>query len=186
MNTGLIDPYIFKWGEQPLRHDRSKYDAPRIPKRVVSANRRKLYQSPKIIYAKLAKRPEAALDSAGQYAALNVNCFHSPRADISLELILAFSNSSIFRFLYEQLFGALRMGPSYQFQAPQLRTIPFIVPNNSIRTEIERTVQMMLDSQGELSTLMESIDYLFYQSYGLDDREVGELEESIESRARSV
>ena len=176
VNTGLIDPYDLKWGRRRMIHDRRRFEEPYIPRGVVSESRRRLYERPKIIYAKLARRPEAVLDYEGQYAALNVNCFHSPRHDVSLQLILGFSNSTIFWFLYQQFFGALKMGPSFQFQAPQLRLIPFRIPSNPIKNEIERRVAEIREIGRPTPELFRAIDALFYSAYSLTKDEIAELE----------
>ena len=180
VNTGLIDPYDIKWGEHRFIHAGERYETPYLPRSVVSGPRSRLYSTPKVLFAKLAKRPEAALDAAGEYAGLNINCFHSPRHDVSLELVAAFCNSSVFQFVYGQFFGALRMGPSYQFQAPQLRVIPFLLPDARTRKEIECLVAKIYE-EGSVSveTLMKDIDRLFFQSYQLSLAEVAELLHSI-------
>ena len=138
-----------------------------------------MYSSPKVIYAKLAKRPEAALDAKGEYAALNVNCFYSPRPDVSLKLIAAFSNSAVFHFLYRQFFGALGMSTSLQFQAPQLRAIPFKLPSARIRSDIEIYVDEMMQDRGKIAEISERIDDLFFEAYRLTDHEIHELMDSI-------
>jgi hypothetical protein len=56
---------------------------------------------------------------------VNTNCFHSPLEGYKLEYFTAIFNSKPFMFLYELYFGALRMaGGDFQWQAPQLRTVP--------------------------------------------------------------
>ena len=179
INTGVIDPYDIRWGTHRLIHSGSRYNTPYIPQNIVSDSRRVLYSRPKVLYAKLAKRPEAVLDIDGEFAGLNINCFHSPHANISLELIIGFSNSKVFHFLYKQFFGALRMGPSYQFQAPQLRAIPFRLPSVKIRHEIERRVAMTLKDKEDVENLSSQIDELFFKSHGLTNTEVEELLNSI-------
>ena len=79
-----------------------------------------------VSFAKMAKECEALLDLDGEYASINTNCFYSPNSETELEFVGAFCNSKLFMFIYDLFFGALRMsGGYYQFQAPQLRVIPF-------------------------------------------------------------
>src|ERR1039457_4610046 len=84
-----------------------------------------MYNSPKIIFAKMAKRCEAFYDVRGDYASIITNCIYGPLSDPGdLPMVAAFCGSKAFMFLYHQLFGALRMSGGYfQFQAPQLRVI---------------------------------------------------------------
>jgi hypothetical protein len=129
VNTGTIDPYRSLWGIRDLKNKGSRYRQPVLDGSAVSERRRHLYARPKVLVAKLAVRCEAVVDTTGQYAGLNVNCLTEPRRGSSLEFLCGYLNSSLFMFFYGQLFGALRMGRAFQFQAPQLRVIP--VPSTS-------------------------------------------------------
>ena len=74
---------------------------------IVSENRRRQYGSPKIIFAKVAKRLEAAFDITGEMAAVNVN-FTFVQDDEGF-FYLGLLNSQLMNWIYAQYFGALRM-----------------------------------------------------------------------------
>lgn len=128
INTGTIDPYLSLWGRVPMTNAGKRFLHPylSLSRAEVTQRRRRMYQGPKVIFAKMAKDCEAYPDFAGEYASLNTNCFYDPVEGVSLHYVTAVCNSKVFMFFYNQFFGALRMsGGYYQFQAPQLRVIPF-------------------------------------------------------------
>ena len=138
INTGTIDPYKSLWGEVQLTHQKRKFLTPWLPRNVVSTPRGNLYEEPKIIFAKMAKSCEAVWDVTGEYAALNANCFYKPRVGLRLGYVVGYVHSAFFAFFYEQFFGALRMQAGYyQFQAPQLRVMPILVPSDDEQARIE-------------------------------------------------
>ena len=80
-------------------------------------------------------------------------------------------------FFYDQFFGALRMsGGYYQFQAPQLRVMPFRKPDIATDKEVNRLVDRILstklrDAEADTSALEREIDELVYALYGLTEDE---------------
>jgi hypothetical protein len=136
-----------------------------------------LYAEPKVLIAKMAKRCEAFFDSEGQYAGLNINCVARPTGDLPLDFICAYCNSRVFMFFYNQLFGALRMsGGYYQFQAPQLRSMP--VPTVS-PAQVLQIVQLVKrasasyekDAAAGAQAIIQEIDHRFGELFGLSDDE---------------
>ena len=126
LNTGTIDPFCNKWETQPLRHQGASVPKPILPDGpMVSENRRSLYSSPKLIFAKMALRLEGAVDRLGEYAALNCNCASGPKGNWSLLSLATVLHSGVVHFAYKQYFDGLRMSGGYlPFQAPQLKLIP--------------------------------------------------------------
>ena len=184
VNTGTIDPYMMLWGKHPMTNAGSRYLTPwlSMSRAGVNSRRREMYCSPKIIFSKMAKNCEAALDLDGVFASLNTNCFYSPIKGITLEYVCAFCNSKLFMFIYQQFFGALRMSGGYfQFQAPQLRVIPIrVIPASEQRPFVKRVHSILakasdgkpIDSCPE----MREIDDLLFHLYGLSEQERAEIE----------
>jgi len=146
LNTGTIDPFMNFWDSKPLRHQGRMYAEPIIPKGLqnISSGRRQLYNSPKIIIAKMALRFEGFVDDLGTYAALNCNCISFPSDGWTLYALASILHSSSVAFIYKQFFDGLRMSGGYlPFQAPQLKTIP--IP----KTICEK--KLVLDKLGRLS-----------------------------------
>jgi hypothetical protein len=189
VNTGTIDRWVSLWGKKELVHAGKKYLTPYLPleKTGVSAGRQALYRSKKIVFAKIAKDCEAFIDTDGEYASINTNCFHTPGVDVSIEFIAALCNSKLFMFIYQQLFGALRMGGGYfQFQAPQLRLIPVRLPDASMNTRICKIVDEILvirknDPDVGTRELERGVDRLIYELYDLSSKEVALIENDVES-----
>jgi len=185
INTGTIDRYESLWGKREMTHARIQFLTPylSLEKASVSTRRKNIFQSPKIIFAKMAKTCEAYLDLNGEYASVNTNCFYQPKYNISLQFICGFCNSRFFMFLYQQLFGALKMsGGYYQFQAPQLRTMPLKKATSIQQTTITNIVDQILTTKrtnpiADTSALEAQIDQLVYQLYGLTEEEIKIVEE---------
>ena len=168
INTGTIDPFRSLWGVRPMTNSGDRILTPflDVVAAGVSKRRREMYDSPKVIFAKMARRCEAFYDVSGEYASLNTNCFYNPLNDAGdLPMVAAYCGSKAFMFLYHQLFGALRMAGGYfQFQAPQLRVMPMRVPTPAQRDALialahrlsdERSgVEEFAQAQRELDDLM--------------------------------
>lgn len=145
INTGTIDRYISLWGVKEIINKGKKILTPYLSFGTNTfTDRRKIqYSSPKIIFAKIGLRPEAMLDINSEYASINTNCLYFPKHKIPLKYFLAYVNSNLFHFIYNQFFGGLRMGGGYyQYQAPQLKVMPFKT-TNSVQT---KTVTNLVDN----------------------------------------
>jgi adenine-specific DNA-methyltransferase len=147
LNTGTIDPFCNHWDSEPIRHQGRSVSRPVIPDGpLVSNNRRKLYSSPKLIFAKMALRLEGFVDREGEYAALNCNCASAPTGGWTIDSLAVVLHSTVIAFAYRQYFDGLRMSGGYlPYQAPQLRIIP--VP------KINKTIAARLDILGRLRAL---------------------------------
>ncbi len=141
-----------------------------------------MYKAPKVIFAKMAKRCEAAIDDAGEFASLNTNCFYNPRNGISIKYIAGICNSRAFMFLYDLFFSALRMsGGYYQFQSPQLRVVPIPRADTCQMAAVEALVEKILVIKREAphadtSNVERQIDDMVYSLYGLTPEEAEAVE----------
>ncbi len=186
INTGTIDPYTALWGLCEMTHAGRKYLTPYLPVSKAGVNERRLrmYRSPKVVFAKLAKTCEAVIDADGEFASINTNCFYRPQPDISLKYIGGVCNSRMFMFLYDLFFGALRMsGGYYQFQSPQLRVIPIANADRQQQKVIEGLVDAILDAKAknrdaDTTEFEREIDQQVYALYGLTPEEIRIVEEA--------
>ena len=184
INTGTIGRYTSLWGVREMKHTRRKFLTPYLPLEKASVNmrRRKMYKSPKIIFAKMAKGCEAYIDIDGEYASLNTNCFYNPKEEVSLKFVGGICNSKLFMFLYERFFGALRMsGGYYQFQAPQIRVMPIKRVNLNQQAPVIDLVDQILkirstNPTADTSVQEVEIDRLVYELYGLTEEEIATVE----------
>jgi hypothetical protein len=178
INTGTIDPFRSLWGMHPLTNSGDRFLMPFLDVEAagVSARRREMYNSPKIIFAKMAKRCEAFHDISGEYASVNTNCFYKPVNDANdLSMVAAYCGSKAFMFLYSQFFGALRMSGGYfQFQAPQLRVMPMRVPTPSQRDALIAVASRLSDataSGAEFADAQRDLEDLMAAVYELTPEE---------------
>jgi len=185
INTGTIDRYVALWGSSDLTHQGNKFRTPYLPVGAagVNARRKKMYKGEKVVFAKMAKTCEAVIDLDGEFASLNTNCFHSPKDGVSLSYIGGVCNSRMFMFLYNLLFGALRMsGGYYQFQAPQLRVMPIPRATERDQDTIAKLVTRIQaakrdDAAADTSALEAKIDQVVYRLYDLRPEDIAIVEE---------
>ncbi|WP_100464788.1 Eco57I restriction-modification methylase domain-containing protein [Mycobacteroides abscessus] len=125
INTGTIDQYTSLWGLRSFRKQGSVIAKPYLDLDQVSDNRRALYESSKIIFAKIALRAEAVYDSLGEYASIDTNCIHTFSDDFLPEYVLSWVNSRLYNYVFTCLFDGARMAGGYLgFSAPNLRCTP--------------------------------------------------------------
>jgi hypothetical protein len=162
------DRYVPLWGIEKLTHAGKRFLQPYLPLAKAHVNERRsgLYRQPKVVFAKMAKTCEAFLDDSGEFAALNVNFLYDPSHG-SLGFYVGYCNSKLFMFFYDQFFGALRMsGGYYQFQSPQLRVLPFRVPDAKTEQAVGRLVAKIIaakakDSEAVTEALEKQMTHFF-------------------------
>lgn len=179
INTGLIERYESLWGRHRLIHQGRQLIYPSLPNTApISPTRRSLYNSPKIIFAKMASECEAFIDLDGEYASVNTNCFHSPNDGVPLQFFGAIFNSRMFMFIYELYFGALRMaGGDYQWGSPQLRLVPIPSAMPAEQAALSGLVDAILAAkrtgdEPTVADLEERIDREVFRLYGLTSEEI--------------
>lgn len=197
INSGTIDRYSTTYGVNGFTNKGEKLMKPLLDLSRVSDGRRTLYESPKLIFAKLALRPEAYPDLNGEYASINTNCVHTPAEGYGLKVLGGILNSALMAFVYSELFSGLKMGGGYfQFQAPQLRILPIKKPSATqakiIADLVDRYMELdtrLLKSskasdearklEGEIDKIDASLDAVVYEIYGLDKDEIDIVERGV-------
>lgn len=176
INTGTIYPYCNYWGNRKLTDKGENYLYPMLPSNseILGVNRYHLYNSPKIIIAKMSLRLEGFWDEKGEYASINTNCLHGIKIN-PLKLI-GWIHSKLFHYIYECYFEGLRMAGGYlPFTAPYLSCM--CVPLNIDSLEIENLVNSIfsakrLSSDTDTTASESEIDLMVYHLYGLTYDEV--------------
>jgi len=174
INTGTIDKFKHLWGEKKLKNKDETILHPYLNLDNVSLRRRDMYQSPKLIFKKLAKKITSTYDEFGEFASTNTNFVFNPTNNYSLAFLAVFMNSSLMNFLYKQLFGGLSMVGSYQFQAPQIRVLPVphmhLISNQNMLDLIEDIEKRGVEAID--NALIEAFDKEIYKIYGLTENEI--------------
>lgn len=189
INTGTIDRYHTTYSLVNFQNKGKQLKEPLLDTAKISEQRKKLYQSSKILIAKLALRIEGFLDG-GSFASINTNCIHSPESGYPLEYLAAILNSKLISFVYSEIFSGLKMsGGYYQFQAPQLRILPIINGTSDQKREISLMAKKMVSLNKQLDSIPENsekwksvkkeiekvdreIDDKVYELYGLTEEEI--------------
>ena len=176
INTGTIDPYCNFWGVHTLTDKGEQYLYPMLPNnaKILGINRYNLYNSPKIIIAKMSLRLEGFFDENGEYASINTNCLHSIK--VSPLKLMGWIHSKLFNYIYECYFEGLRMSGNYlPFTAPYLSCM--CVPVNIKFLEIDNLVISIFTAKRlavdtDITALEQQIDLLIYHLYDLTYDEV--------------
>lgn len=186
INTGTIDKFAATWGFKDMTNKGAKYLTPYLSKnKHISNYRSNMYDSPKLIFAKMAKEPEIFIDFGGEFSSINTNCIYDIIEDYDIFYLGGFCNSKIFQFIYRQFFGGNRMaGGYYQFQAPQIRLMSVFPADSKIQTRISKRVKQIIvakktNPQADTTALEAEIDQLVYALYGLTEEEIAIVEESV-------
>ena len=179
VNTGTIDRYMSLWGIQPLTTQGRTFTKPavRLGDVDLSDHRRKIYAAPKIIFAKLALRPEVLFDAAGALCSINTNCVYE--SELPLAYLAGVLNSNAMAFIYDQFFGALRMSGGYlQFQSPQIRALPIPTAESDRAQAIVDQVQTIQGISDQIVNMKRNLVGLLVADFGLEGttKKVGNFE----------
>lgn len=183
INTGTIDPYVCLWGERRFIDKGENLITPYLlnNETVLGKNRYKMYNSIKIVFAKMANKTEAFLDEEGCYASINTNCLHTFK-NISPKYVLGWIHSFVFNFIYGVLFDGLRMAGGYlPYSAPYLSCMVIPTATEEQQQEIIVLVDKILaakkqDSSANTKEWEKQIDQKVYKLYGLTTEEIAIVE----------
>lgn len=129
-----------------------------------------MYNSPKIIVAKMALSMEAFYDEKGTFSSINTNCFHT--ITVNPIFLMAWIHSSVFQYLYKCFFEGLKMSGGYlPFSAPYLSCMYYPVSTENTE-EIIKRVNKIIEQQSYTAKDKRTIDSYFYHLYGLTYDEV--------------
>lgn len=179
INTGTIDPFINLWGKECLVDKGCKYLFPMLPNtlNVLGNNRFTMYNSPKIIVSKMAKRLEAFWDVNGEYASINTNCIYS--ISIAPQFLMAWIHSKLFHYIYECYFEGLKMSGGYlPFSAPYLSCmcIPYEIESC---IDIIYLVDEIISGEKSMDENMSIIDKMIYKLCCLTYEEISMIDPEI-------
>lgn len=158
INTGTIDQFASVWGLRPFKKQGRMFLKPYLDLNEVSDARRRLYESPKIVIAKIALRTEALYDRSGEYASIDTNCIHTFNDPFLPEYVLAWLNSRLYNYVFTCLFDGARMEGGYLgFSSPNLRCTPI----KEIDLEDQHQFVRQTDLLADLYRQRAEADYLF-------------------------
>lgn len=182
VNTGTIDPYVSLWGNKQFVDQGTKLLCPYLLNdiSILGEYRYGMYNSSKIIIAKMSNQVEAVLDERGLYASINTNCLHTFK--ISPQLLLGWIHSKVFNFVYEVFFDGLRMSGGYlPYTAPYLSCMFVPCKINSIEKLVVPFIEEIIslrqkDVNKDISTVSHKIDAIFYKLLEFSYEEISEID----------
>lgn len=138
INTGTIDRFLSLWGINPLTDKGATFIEPYLAMNSIKVSfaRRKLYESQKIIFAKIGLRAEAFFDQNGEFASVNTNCIHSFKSSYHPKYITLWVNSLLYQFIFSCFFDGLKMAGGYLlYSAPNIKST-FIKKPSQLETNV--------------------------------------------------
>ncbi len=175
ITSGNIDRYEVRIGN--VRYLNRTYVRPKLSLAApeLTAAKRRMFGSPKIVVAGMSRRLEAAWDDKG--LALGVQVFALSECRLDPFYILALLNSKLLSYLFATRFAAKRLGGGYlAINKGQLTQLPIRVVTAEDH-EFSRKAEQLGQLAGEWSPANEPlIDQLVYQIYQLTEAEIGRVE----------
>ncbi len=130
-------------------------------------------EKPKIIYPDIAPRAEFSLDTHGLYPDTTAFCI--PTKNIYLVAVL---NSCLSDILLMHLSPSVR-GSFYRYKREYVSQLPIVEPSLENQDRLVALVEQLqeLGGQGpEAAALEREVDTIVYQTYGLSEEEISEIE----------
>lgn len=180
ITSGNIDRYRVQLGN--VRYLNRHYFRPQIAVAIpeLSADKRRLFVSPKIVIAGMSRRLEAAWHPTGLACGVQVFAIHDWHVDP--QYLLALLNSKLLSYLFATRFAAKRLGGGYlAINKGQLAQLPIpVITERADFGEVQRLSSLARDWSPANDEL---IDQLVYQIYQLKDDEIGRVERHFDAVA---
>jgi len=205
--SGNIDRYSVRKGN--VQFMRRRFERPLLPfdGAPLSQTRLRLFSGAKIVLAGMTRRIEAAFDAGG--LALGVQVYAAAAFAEAPQYLLALLNSKLLSFLFRQRYQAKQLAGGYlAVNKSQLASLPirYVLPVDApavaLRAEIIQLVGDYMAALGHpdetppadataahppgetrppgpVSAIDRRIDALVYELYGLEPREVSQIEAAV-------
>ncbi|GHO51382.1 Eco57I restriction-modification methylase domain-containing protein [Ktedonospora formicarum] len=131
------------------------------------------FKMPKIIYPDIAPRAEFSFDRSGAYPDATLFCI--PTHAVYLTAML---NSNLLDFVLMQISPVIR-GGFFRYKNLYMQQLPIVEPTLEDQTRLAALVDQLqaLEGQGPEAVVMErEVDTIVYQTYGLSEEEIAEIE----------
>jgi very-short-patch-repair endonuclease len=133
-------------------------------------------KNPKIFTPDIAPSSRFSLDKIGQYmftGGASGGYGIIPKSGVSFNFLLGILNSKVANW-YIQLSSTQMRGGWYSFESRYIKSIP--LPSISSSSQLDDLVESLLQHKGENEELINQIDQLVYEMYGLSKEEIGIVE----------
>lgn len=185
INTGTIDRYVSLWGIKNTKYIKENYFYPVICRedlRSISLTRENEANKEKIIVGGMNKYLECYLDFGDYLAGKSTTIIYD--SDLDLRALVGILNSKTISFYYSNFFKSLSLSGGYlRIGPPQLKMLP-IIYNSEIFGKLIQYYNNLIfayeKNDFEKTEKIESeIESLVYKLYGLNEKEIVLIEESI-------
>jgi adenine-specific DNA-methyltransferase len=183
VNTGTIRKFVTLWGVSAYSNKKSKLLEPYLDAKTINSRRVRMFESPKLIIAKLSKQLTASYDANGDFASSNSVFVIDSDSPYSIAVLSGLMNSALLNYVYRTSFSGLNLLGSFQFQAPQIRVLP--VPktiDSKLALQIESCVNRIQSERSDsalVKSVISEIDELVFAAYGLAPGDIEKIKDSV-------
>ena len=186
ITSGNIDRY--RIDDHKVRFMKRRFRAARLPvdASILTANKQRLYTSPKIVIAGMTQRLEAAYDRSGR--ALGVQVYAALDFECDPHFLLGVLNSRLMSHLFRQRFAAKQLSGGYlSINKAQLVQLPIAVPNDDGKSAgtIASTAKRLERLRDPTKVAREErlLDAAVYSLYGISTAEISEIDHAFRNVA---
>lgn len=150
-----ITPFRLKKARKYVRYDRQSFQ---------QVAKDEIYRADKkLVYKFISKKLVFSIDNSGQLFLNSANILIPQIPNMSINSVAAFLNSELYQYLYQKMFGEIKILKS------NLSALPFIEITREQDDEISSKVEMILQSeQNDYSDLQKYI----YDLFGIDEQQI--------------
>lgn len=184
--SGNIDRYAIEPGDVRFLNQVWRRPALPLDSGCLTAAKRTLYTSPKIVISGMSRRLEAAYDETG--CALGVQVYAASSLQMDPWYLLGVLNSKLLTYLFRERFAAKRLAGNYfSLNKGQLAQLPIRRVDPSDRAALEMVVQIR-SWAGQLqknyvAAVDQQLDELVYRLYEVTTAERERIEAAFEERS---
>lgn len=179
INTGTIDPYCVRWGEQATRYLGDRYRQPIILDAALqqfSQARFRQAAAAKLVIGGIGRRLEAVYDG-GEYLAGKSTLVIWNAPPEALQYLLALLNSSLLTVWYRAYFRSFRLANGYfRIGKQAVQSLPLAIASDAQQRAIVHCVEQLLQrdrlSSSQVTALHQELDHWVCQLYGVTPEEV--------------
>ena len=187
ITSGNIDRYAIRLGD--VRYMGRTYQRPQLPADApeLSAAKRRLFASPKIVIAGMSRRIEAAWEEQG--LALGVQVYAASDFAVDPHFLLAVLNSKLLSYLFATRFAAKRLAGGYlAINKGQLEKLPIVAGTFRVPPLQEQLSHLgrLLSGPARRPPLDDEADRLVYRLYGLSREEIEPVEAHFAQLAQTA
>ncbi len=187
INTGTIGRFVSRWGNQPIKYLKDKYDFPVVDKKLfldLFPNSYGKKAGKKKIVIKGLTLLDGSLDIEGIIVPGKSTMIISSDHVDDLKLVSSIVNCKLMIYFIKQKYSSSSYNGGINFTKDMINALPMADISNESKMALVRIVDQIIsekqnDLSADTSALEVQIDQMVYKLYNLTEEEVRIVEESV-------